>query len=162
VYIKRFTPTGESAFPLNNLDQTLTREDIISPCPHTHKLIRSLGAFSITQQLSCTMCYQDDIYHSQCGHWGKRVYSKCANSAASKWANGCWERTTTGSAREDSQCSACRSGRTDLTAGKSSTTLIARLGSKSIIVPLQAVDAGQLLQRRTGDPEFLGHRPLHQ
>jgi hypothetical protein len=39
------TPTRESAFTLKNLDQTLTREDIIPPCPHKHKLIRSLGAF---------------------------------------------------------------------------------------------------------------------
>lgn len=108
------------------------------------------------------MCYNEDIYHSQCGHWGKKVYSKCANTAVSKWATGCWEKVTTGSARESSQCATCRLGRTGLTAGTLSPFLRHQQNHEPVIVPSQPGDLLlRLLERRTGDAELVGTRALH-
>ncbi len=138
-----------------------TQEKISSiPCRDKHKLIKSSRTTSNKQNPYFSMCYQEDIYHSLCGHWGKKVYSKCANTAAGKWANGCWEIVTSGSAREDTRCSLCRSGQNSLTAGKLSVFLGAQLDSRSTVAPTQAVDGDQVLPRPTGEIEFLGNRPL--
>jgi hypothetical protein len=59
--------------------------------------------------LTATMCYLEDVFHSVCGHWGSaRVYHKCPNADRVGWERGCWSRQTTGSISINSSCDRCR------------------------------------------------------
>src|SRR4051812_35193042 len=52
------------------------------------------------------MCYVEDIYHSQCGHWGQtaRTYHRCASAGSEQV---CSYNKKCGSAQEDSLCKIC-------------------------------------------------------
>ena len=57
------------------------------------------------------MCYVEDIYHSECGHWSAepRVYHRCAAAAAIPGCvTACFDRKTAGASSEDSLCKRCQ------------------------------------------------------
>lgn len=135
---------------------------LLSSCSHQQRLIRLfLGTFQTNNPPQNTMCYQEDVYHSQCRHWGKRVYSKCANTTDRKWADGCWERITTGSVRVDDKCSGCCSGRANLTAGTWPASVVARSEKLPAKVQAQSTVLDRAQGRRITETEFLGNRFLH-
>lgn len=84
------------------------------------------------ETLSSLMCFQEDTYHSRCGHWRRKMYWKCSKTPARRWPARCWETITTGSVREENQCSTLRTVRTQSTAAVLSVSHAGGEGSKSI------------------------------
>jgi hypothetical protein len=64
------------------------------------------------------MCYIEDIYHSQCGHWSSKpqIYHHCSRGDKNLTTNEnnaiigrtCYNRKTCGSREEDSRCKQCK------------------------------------------------------
>lgn len=53
------------------------------------------------------MCYLEDVFHGQCGHWSEeaRVYHRCAAAGSQPY---CFNKKTCGSLNEDSLCAKCK------------------------------------------------------
>jgi hypothetical protein len=64
------------------------------------------------------MCYVEDVYHSQCGHWASQpqIYHRCSRvdkaltTIENKAIIGrtCYNRKTCGSREEESRCKRCK------------------------------------------------------
>ena len=67
------------------------------------------------QALSPIMCYVEDVFHAQCGHWGRRRFSgaPCVRSRiVDGISTGCSEVELVGMANSDQLCYICKRHRT--------------------------------------------------
>lgn len=57
-----------------------------------------------------TMCYVEDVYHTQCNHWAElpRTYHMCASAGGTASAKQCFNPKKCGSVQEDSLCKKCQ------------------------------------------------------
>lgn len=75
-----------------------------------HFILEGECATTPGQQNSSTMCYKEDVFHIQCGHWGRRRFSgePCIRSRVVKGNHtGCSYVDIIGMANSDQLCSLC-------------------------------------------------------
>ena len=94
----------------HTIPETEDREVLSSQITQETNLALKIGDFIVGHHIGpSTMCHQEDVFHSQCGHWGSpRVYQPCPNTNREGFSKGCWNRKSTGSVTESTICVSCQ------------------------------------------------------